>query len=229
MNDENEGLDIAGAGKLAKAIPKEGWKKLIDTACDTFSELIAPITKTTAGLGGLIQAKFDAMTDAQKVFAADTVNRAKEKVIKSGRKSNRVPKAKVLLHSIESASLETDDGLRDIWANLIANEMLDAKVHPEFPSILSRLSSNDALVLAEIAGNNEKANVKSAAKEFTRSVKFWVINIENLMDEPGDFSREYLERLGLIRNPSGFWSLTYFGEEFVKSVNDPSTSKNEEN
>ena len=48
MTNEDSGLDLTGAGALANAIPKKGWKKLIDTACDTFSDLIAPITMTTA-------------------------------------------------------------------------------------------------------------------------------------------------------------------------------------
>lgn len=224
MTTDNDSIDLTGAGTIAKAIPKEGWKKLIDTACDTFSQLIAPLTETTAGLGGLIQAKFDAMIDTQKVFAADAVNRAKIKVEKTGRKPTGIPKAKILLPSIESASLETDDALRDIWSNLIANEMLSGTVHPEFPTLLSRLSSNDAFVLASIAEENEKAKVKSAAMALAKSVKFWVINVENLLDEPGDFSKEHLERLGLIHKPQGAWILTFFGEEFVKSVTDPNQS-----
>ena len=48
MANSNGELDIAGIGKVAEAIPKEGWKKAIDTACDTFTDLISPITKTTA-------------------------------------------------------------------------------------------------------------------------------------------------------------------------------------
>ena len=221
MSNDDSSLDLSGAGKLAQAIPKEGWKKLINTACDTFSDLIAPITKTTAGLGGLIQAKFDAMLDTQKVFAADAVYRAKEKVDHTGRTVSSIPKAKVLIPSIENASTETNDGLREIWANLIANEMLDANVHPEFPSILNRLSSNDAMVLADIAENNKKAKVKSAAKALAGSIKIIGISVDFAFEEPGDFSREHLERLGLIKKPQGIWTLTYFGEEFVKAVTDP--------
>lgn len=66
MSEEGTG-DLAGIGKIAEAIPEAGWQKAIDTACDTFTDLIAPITKTTAGLGGLIQAKFDAMVWAATI------------------------------------------------------------------------------------------------------------------------------------------------------------------
>ena len=52
MSEDGTG-DLAGIGKIAEAIPEAGWQKAIDTACDTFTDLIAPITRTTAGLGGL--------------------------------------------------------------------------------------------------------------------------------------------------------------------------------
>jgi hypothetical protein len=77
MNEEDKSLDFTGIGKVAKAIPAKSWNILVTTACDTFSQLIAPITATTYGLGRLIQAKFNGMTDVQKVLAADAVNRAK--------------------------------------------------------------------------------------------------------------------------------------------------------
>lgn len=246
MAEDDKSMDIAGIGKLAQAIPKEGWNKLIDVASSTFADLIAPITKTTAGLGGLIQAKFDTMIDTQKVFAADAVNRAKEKVGQVGGTPKAIPKAKVLLPSIENASLETDDDLRDIWANLIANELIGANVHPEFPSVLSRLDSHDAMVLSEIAEKSNKETVQLAAKYLSKAsaiaaqiairsipaiVRATGLNLpkdlasEFKQEGPGDFSTEHLERLNLIKASNGDWKLTYFGEEFVKAVTDPNYSK----
>ena len=52
--------------QLAKAIPEAGWLQIIDTACKTFTDILAPITATSAGVGALIQAKFDSMTDVQR-------------------------------------------------------------------------------------------------------------------------------------------------------------------
>ena len=218
---KNQIEDVAGIGKLAKAIPQEAWNKLIATASNTFSALIAPITKTTAGLGRLIQVKFDSMVDVQKVYAADAVNRAKEKVERSRRAPQGTPKAKVLVPAIEGASLETDDTLRDVWANLIAHEMLSAGVHPEFPGILARLSPKDALTLSEIA-NKDSTRLKGAAKALgTLIVSTFGISVQ-FGEEPSDFSREHLERLGLVRLREGRWRLTLFGEEFVRVVTDPS-------
>lgn len=224
MSTESISADATGVIAIAKAIPKEGWNKLVNVACSTFSDLVAPITRTTAGLGGLIEGKFESMIDVQKVFAADVLARAKKKFDSAGRASTARPKAKVLLSAMEFASLETDDDLRDIWANLIANEMLDASVHPEFPSVLSRLGAHDAKVLSELAQSNSKAWVKAAAKNLARSIGILGISFSYACEEPDDFSREHLARLGLIKKPDGIWTLTHFGEEFVKTVTEPSSS-----
>lgn len=53
---EDNSLDVVGIGKLAEAVPDESWNRLVDTACCTFNELLAPITSTTGGLGRLITA-----------------------------------------------------------------------------------------------------------------------------------------------------------------------------
>ena len=164
MSDDDKSLDVTGIGKLAKAIPASSWNRLVKTACDTFSELISPITATTYGLGQLIQAKFDGMVDAQKVLAADAVARARKKVEKSGKQPKGSPKAVILVKAVENASNESDGNLRDIWANLIANELLSNDVHPEFPRILERLSTSDAAVLAEIGEATGKNSVKKAGK-----------------------------------------------------------------
>ncbi len=143
-------LVIVGVGKLAKAIPKKVWKKLVDTACQTFTQLLSPITATTGGLGRLIQAKFDSLVDAQKVLAVGVVYRATEKV-KHRSKKGVIPKAPILLTVLEASSIETDETLRELWANLLAQEIASGSVHPEFTRTLSRLSSTDAQVLANIA------------------------------------------------------------------------------
>ncbi|WP_238115046.1 hypothetical protein [Vibrio cincinnatiensis] len=48
-----DGLDIVGIGKLAKAIPEKSWNKVVATACETFEKCLAPITETTGGIGRL--------------------------------------------------------------------------------------------------------------------------------------------------------------------------------
>lgn len=100
MNDTDKSLDITGVGKLAKSIPASPWNKVVKTACDTFVQIIAPITSTTEGLGRLIEAKFDGMIDVQKVLVADTTRRAKEKIEKSSYEITIKPKASILVRAI---------------------------------------------------------------------------------------------------------------------------------
>ncbi|MCB1885562.1 MAG: DUF4393 domain-containing protein [Geminicoccaceae bacterium] len=79
--------------------------------------------------------------DVQKIFAADAVQRARLKIQYVSAPKRIPPSARRLVSAIEEASVESDENLRDIWANLIANEMSVGGVHPEFPRILSRLST----------------------------------------------------------------------------------------
>ncbi|PZV11490.1 MAG: hypothetical protein DCF22_14445 [Leptolyngbya sp.] len=222
MTEEDKSLDLAGIGKLAKAIPDSAWLKLVDTACDTFSKVIAPITSTTMGLGKLIEAKFDGMVDAQKILASDAVQRANQKIEKSNRKPKGKIKSTVIISAIEKASIETDDSIRDLWANLIANEILDGDVHPEFPRLVERISSNDAIVLLKIAERSQKEKIKLAVKAITVSLNIFGITLSALLEDESDFNREHLRNLYLIQKSEGTWKLTLFGEEFLKSVSDPS-------
>jgi hypothetical protein len=222
MSNDDSSLDLTGLGKLAKSIPASSWNRLVKTACDTFTDLLAPITSTTTGLGHLVQAKFDGMVDAQKVLAADSVRRAKEKVENTGRKPKGNPKSIVIIKIIENASNETDNNLRDIWANLLANEIIDNQVHPEFPRILERLSSNDAVTLAEIANeDNRKDSVRKATRAVLYGLEIMGVSFSTLLEEDTDFNREHLRNLNLVTKSSGQWRLTLFGEEFLKAVADP--------
>lgn len=221
MSDDNNSIDITGIGKLAKAIPPTAWNKLVKTACDIFSQLVAPITETTGGLGRLIKAKFDSMLDVQKIYAADTLVRVKEKIEKSGRQPKGNPKSNILLNAIGNASNEYDDNIREIWANMIANEIINNQVHPEFPNILERLSSNDAITLASIAESNKKDTIKTATKAFIHGFRLMGVSLSALVDEETDFSREHLKNLNLTTKYSGQWRLTLTGEEFLKAVADP--------
>lgn len=220
MSKSQGELDATGIGRIAEAIPKEGWKKAIDTACDSFTDLIAPITKTTAGLGGLIQAKFDAMIDVQKVFAADALYRARQKTQHLEADPKIRPSARVLVSSIEQASIESDDSLRDIWANLIANEMVSGDVHPEFPGILSRMSAADAIVLSKIA-EKEPSNFLQAGAVALGASLSTTIFASNLFQGDSDASHEHLKRLALIEQMNGVWVLTHFGRDFVRAVTSP--------
>jgi len=48
--------------------------------------------------------------------------------------------------------------------NLLAQEILDGQVHPEFPAILRRLSAQDAQMLSEIASTLQQLGGSNFAR-----------------------------------------------------------------
>lgn len=219
----DSGLDLLGAGKLARAIPAKAWVQVVGTACDTFTSAIAPFTATTSGIGRLITAKFDRLVDAEKVLAAQTMARATEKVTTSKKTPNGTAKASIVIAAIESSATETDGVLRELWANLLAQELVTGSVHPEFPRVLSRLSSSDAKVLAQIAERegSKSVDLKRAIKRFTASISILGAGIAiGVPDEERTFTHEHLVSLNLTKLRDGAWALTLTGQAFIQSVTD---------
>src|SRR6266850_8567238 len=85
---DSEGLDVAGFGKIAKAIPAKVYQRSAEVVLTTFQDLIAPITETTSGLGRYIRQKFDAMVEVEKALATYTLEeatvRAQARVARAG-------------------------------------------------------------------------------------------------------------------------------------------------
>ena len=216
---EDKSLDVTGIGKLASAIPEEAWKELVDTACETFEKLVSPLTEITYGFGRLVQAKFDGLVDVQKVYAADNVAKAQEKAKNSKKTRKGNPKAPIVITAIEESSYQTDETIRQLWANLLAQELVSGDVHPEFTRILSRLSATDAQLLASIAEKNPVLDMKLILNIFVKSFRYSIVGIPV---EKTTFNHELLENLNLIRSFEGRWKLTRIGWSFIQSVSDPS-------
>lgn len=217
------GLDIVGVGKFAKAIPQKAWVQVVDTACKTFREAIAPFTALTSGTGRLIEAKFDRLVDAEKVLAAEAMAKAQEKIAQSKKKGAGKAKANIVITAIEATATETDVVIRELWSNLLAQEIVNGNVHPEFPRILSRLSASDAQLLAQVAERqkNKSAQLKIAIKKFSASISIFGIAAELMQpDEEGSFAHEHLASLNLVRRKEGTWGLTLTGKAFIQSVSD---------
>jgi hypothetical protein len=220
MADEG-GLDIVGAGKLAKAIPQKAWIQLVDTACVTFKSALAPLTATTSGIGRLIEAKFDRLVDAEKILASEMMARATQKVAEGKRKPSGTAKAGIVIAAIEASGSETDAVIRELWSNLVAQEVVHGNVHPEFPKLLARLSASDARLLASIAEKekDKTAVFRRAIKKFTTSISILGMSVE-LMPDAGTFALEHLANLGLVYPADQGSTLTYTGKAFIQSVSD---------
>jgi hypothetical protein len=150
----DEGLDIAGFGKIAKAIPPKVYEVSATTLLTTFQQLTAPITETTSGLGRYLQQKFDNMVDAEKAIATYTVAKAIAKARKrleaEGSPLFAPPSSKSFVRSIEEASKETDPLLHEMWTNLIAGQLTSGACHPHFVERLSHFSPAEARLLTEV-------------------------------------------------------------------------------
>ncbi len=209
----DDGLDLAGLGKLAKAVPAPVWKRAAETACVTFEKAVAPLTETTSGMGRLIAARFDRLTELEKINAAAAVKAAGAKIKAAGKIASAPSQAKVIVAAIEGAGMETDGELRELWANLIASEFTGGRVHPQIPKILAQMTADDAKTLSII----HRAGGMSVIATFPRK---YPVKTERLnVTEP--VSHSALVAIGVIRSEGSMWVLTPLGEAFVEAVEGP--------
>lgn len=156
---DTDGLDVAGFGKIAKAIPPKVYERSAAALVTTFQQLVAPLTESTGGFGRYIWQKFDNMVDAEKAIATYTVEkaiaRARVKAAEAGK--SLVPPAhpKSFVKSIEEASKETDPLMHEMWTNLLASQLVDDKSHPHFVEILPHFSPAEAKLLVSLLPRSE--------------------------------------------------------------------------
>ncbi|QNN23360.1 DUF4393 domain-containing protein [Planctomycetales bacterium ZRK34] len=220
MAADDKSVDLTGIGKAMQAIPESSWAIVVSTACNTFESILAPITETTGGIGRLIRAKFDHMIDVEKVLAVEAVASADCKA-KRATKNPQFPRPNIFIQVLEHASQETDAGIRELWSNLLAQEMVDHSAHPEFGRILTRMTSDDARVLAEIAGRRPTSLSAAFSEAMRRAFAATPLGIVLASRDPRTFNHFHLKNLGLIYHEDGFWDLTTIGRAFIKAVSDP--------
>jgi len=203
---------------IVKSIPKEAWGQLAKTACLTFEKLIYPLTATTEGIGRLIELRFSKLEDEQKIIAAKCLEDAHKKILQSGArpKPDLIVKPQVVYEALENTDNQTDSTIRDLWSNLLANEFTDGSVHPEIAKILSKLTSNDAVLLLKIAQQDKTTSLtikvlKALASRTTLG----------LFNERKTFTHVHLAKLGLIIELERVWILTTVGRELMRVVSDP--------
>ena len=157
--EKSNSLDLLGFGKLAKAIPESVYEKSTETLLTTFEKLTAPITQTTSGFGRYLRQKFDNMVAAEKAIATYTVEKAVERARKKARErqlSISPPiHPKSFVKAIEEASKETDPLLHEMWASLLASQMVEQQCHPHFVEILPHFSPGEAQLLVSLYNKDE--------------------------------------------------------------------------
>jgi len=156
MTKPNEGVDLIGFGKLAKAIPPEVYTRDYQSVLTTFEKLVAPITETAHGFGRYIRQKFDNMVEGRKrAVATYTLEQAYAKA-----------KAKATLLGVEVIAPITRKVLSNRWRKLLrrqtlcctrcgqvwlASQLLDGYCHPHFVEILPHFSPAEARLLVSLA------------------------------------------------------------------------------
>ena len=224
----DSGIDLAGVGKAMKAVPPAAWAQIVDTACTTFERTLAPITETAHGIGRLIKAKFDRLIDVERVLASESIVSARRKA-EQAKKPLKTPRPQILLQIVENSSGEVDAGVRELWSNLLAQEMLTQAVHPEIGRVLARISFEDAQLLARIADSSPSTATELFAQAMKFAMKAALGTVTGsfprpsmFAGEPTTFNHAHLRNLGLIERREGGWELTTLGEGFIEIVTDPS-------
>ena len=130
------------SGKIEATIEGRSVDKLIDAVVDTFS----PATELAGLLG-------DTVRLARVEVAAKITRKAKE-IAENNNLELIAPPIKFLAPFYEKSSLEEDEILQDVWAELLVSAGSNENAnHNRYISIISELSSNHLLALENVVGN----------------------------------------------------------------------------
>jgi hypothetical protein len=133
---------------------------------------------------------------------------------------------------LQAASLEDDETLQELWANLIANAMdptYAEKIHPAYVEIIKQLSADEALILAAFAKQDEYQPMKpekgifggffTRIREYSFS-DFWKLCKTLSLKQP-DSATNYMDNLMRLRifemsSPEASGNLTTDGDNRPK-------------
>ena len=205
---------------LVKSIPPEAWIRLVDTACTIFEKIVSPITESTSGMGRWLKARFDRLTETEKILAASALEKAVRKIRAQQLSCVPIENPRTLVEAVEGASKETSPDLHELWANLLAQEMSGGTIHPEIPRILSRITTEDAKLLSKIYDSTKNIEHSAHRRLGTRPlIEFGDISTVN---------HGVLESQNLIYFENEIWHITVLGREFIEAVSSSNQeSKNE--
>ncbi|MDF7807548.1 hypothetical protein P4E94_08880 [Pontiellaceae bacterium B12219] len=197
---------------ITKFIPAEVWVSFTDI----LKQLLHPLTATTHGIGRMIEQKFNALEEAQKLIIAQTIHEASKHVQdKRTHEGNYHPSVKpeVMYIVFDNAEKQCDESMRSLWANLVAREFIEGSIHPEIARLLSKLTDRDLILLSEIYSENSsktKFILKTLANAYSMG----------LVRDKRSFNHEYLQHLRLIDQTSGSWFCTSTGKALLRSVDE---------
>lgn len=199
---------------LAKLIPEQAMNQLAQTFCSTLEKVIYPITATTEGIGKLIEQRFKKLNYQQQIIAEKCFEEIEEKVKRITKSKHVVIKPTVVYEALDNTEQQTDMTMRALWSNLLAREFSEGTVHPEIAKLLSKVTSQDALLLHQIAQKETTLIPVLVLKAIASSF------MAGLLNKKRSFNHVYLNKLGLIQEVEHTWRLTITGREFMRCVGD---------
>lgn len=200
--------------QILASAPPEAWRIAVKTASDIVRDVLAPLTSTTAGLGRLIQGKFDSFIELQRVLAADTLRRTNEKIQAGGSAMKPEFNPSVVITCMEESSKQTEPEIRDLWANLLARELTAGGIHPELPRILGRMTAADAKELIKIS------NSPPIMRGFREPTRRSYLSAQIALHTRGNhsFNTEILRTLGLVERDEGDFEISGLGRALLEAV-----------
>jgi len=200
--------------EIIKSIPKESVDELTKFAIETLRSIFRPLTSTTNWVGMLVENKFSHLNEIQKIIAAESIRKVKEKIERSAAEEVQTSahmKPEVFYLMIENVDAQVDEVQSEVWTNVVAREIVNADIHPEIARIIAKLTTKDILLLAQI---NEKQSNKGFGYFLTKMMN------DEMAFERADksFNHFYLRDLGLIIYEKGIWVTTYAGCELLASI-----------
>jgi len=166
------------------------------------------IAKAVSPISDLVGKLFGPMADELGQYFGDKVRAFRQRNLTSvlegtqkildGQATEAGPiPPRLLLPLVESASLEDDSLLQDMWSGLIANASSTTEaVSPAFIETLKQLGPDDARSLMHVRGLVEDSSQKYNLERFNVPLNRHTLRYEAELDDAG---LETFERLGLLR------------------------------
>jgi hypothetical protein len=168
---------------------KAGAQGIVEGAMKPFSDLIQALFGPAAAEAGLMLE--ESVRDFRRARRMRFLRQTKRVLSNTNIKPAKVS-LKLLIPIIENASNEEEDGLQDIWANLLANAadpLRENRVYPAFPAILKEMTARDVKFLDGLF---------STALELGKGAR-GMFNVEDVKFHPKMLGAVYL-RAGLPRH-----------------------------
>jgi hypothetical protein len=134
---------------------------------------------------------------------------------------------KALFPYLNAVSLEEDDSLQEVWANLFVNYIDSSKnlLSTVFPDILSQLSSLDVEILRQMASNNGTLKLDDRYINPKAWTSKMLVNIERLrlIELAPDFAMSFRDQVngdsGDSQSKKNYdaYYITEFGKEFIEA------------